>query len=123
MEVIKKQKIKLKTVFKRYLADTVTPVTMYLKLRDHFNSPVLLESNDFQSAESNFSYIGLDPISTIKVQNQKVTTTFPNGSQEILKLGNPLDLASIFKEYLSQFEVQETDFAGAVNGLFGHTSF
>ncbi|MCR9288088.1 MAG: anthranilate synthase component I family protein [Bacteroidetes bacterium] len=123
MEVLEHKKIRLKTVFKRYLADTVTPVTMYLKLRDHFNNPVLLESNDFQSAESNFSYIGLDPISTIKVQNQEVITTLPDGSEKKIMLKNPLDLAEVFKNFLRQFEVEENTFAGAVNGLFGHTSF
>ena len=40
-------KIHLKTLHKRYLADTATPVTMYLKVRDHYKNPVLLESNDF----------------------------------------------------------------------------
>ena len=63
-------KIHLKTIHKRYLADTATPVTMYLKVRDHYKNPVLLESNDFASAESSFSYIGLEPVARFMVQKQ-----------------------------------------------------
>ena len=39
----------IKTKVTHLLADTVTPVSIYLKVRDHFNNPVLLESNDFRS--------------------------------------------------------------------------
>ncbi len=117
------KKIKLKTLHKRYLADTMTPVTLYLKFRDHFNNPVLLESNDFQSAESNFSYIGLEPIASILVQNQEVSIALPDKTTQTQKLNNPLEVAAFFKAFLDSFEVEEKQFAGAVNGLFGHTTF
>jgi len=116
-------KIHLKTIHKRYLADTATPVSMYLKVRDHYKNPVLLESNDFASAESSFSYIGLEPVARFLVQNGVVKTTIPDGTTNSEKLTNPTDVPAIFQEFLGQFEVEEASFAGAVNGFFGHTCF
>jgi anthranilate synthase component 1 len=116
-------KIHLKTIHKRYLADTATPVTMYLKVRDHYKNPVLLESNDFASAESSFSYIGLEPVARFMVQNGVVETTIPDGTTNSKTLTNPTDVPVIFQAFLEQFEVEEASFAGAVNGFFGHTCF
>ena len=54
---------------KRLLADTVTPVSLYLKLRDHFAYPMLLESSDYHGNENPLSIIGLDPFAEFKIQN------------------------------------------------------
>ncbi|RMG76328.1 MAG: anthranilate synthase component I family protein [Bacteroidetes bacterium] len=123
MKTAVNQKFEIRTIFKRQLADTVTPVATYLKLRDHYPNAVLLESNDFQSAESTFSYIGLEPIAAFKVQNNRLTTRYPDGTENTENLLNPLEVPDRFKAFLDQFEVEETHFAGAVNGLFGHTAF
>ena len=72
MEITSKQKIKLNVAVRRYLADTVTPVTLYLKMRDQFTDPVLLESNDFGDVENCFSFIGLESIASIEVQNRTI---------------------------------------------------
>ena len=63
------QAIQLKTNVTKHLADILTPVSIYLKVRDHFTQAALLESNDFSSAEDCFSYIGLESIAEFKVQN------------------------------------------------------
>ena len=48
-------KISISVKTRRVLADTVTPVSLYLRLRDHFGGSVLLESSDFRSMENCFS--------------------------------------------------------------------
>lgn len=118
-----KASIKLKTIIKRSLADTMTAVTLYLKMRDHFNNPVLLESNDFKRAESNFSYIGLDAIAHFRVQNGVVYTQAPNEQQEETVLTKYTDVPKLFQEFVARFDVEETHVAGAVNGFLGHTNF
>lgn len=117
------KKIKLQTNTKRYLADTVTPVTLYLKVRDHFNHPVLLESNAFGREGSWFSYIGLEPIASFMVQNQIVKKTFPSGSVENITLDNPTEVPAIFDDFIKQFDAPTSEFEGAINGFFGHTCF
>ena len=116
-------KINIKTRIKRRLADTVTPVSLYLKIREHYSNSVLLESNDFRSAENSFSLIGIDPIATFKVQNGRLTQLLPNQPKVEFALPNYTDVPKMFQEYLQQFDVeQKTDYE-VINGFFGHTSF
>ena len=117
------KKIQLQTVVKKQLADTVTPITLYLKLRAHFDKPILLENNDFGQAESCFSYIGLEPIANFMVKNGVVTKTFPGGEKEEEPLLNYTDVPTIFQDFINQFEVEEIKAEGAINGFLGHTSF
>ncbi len=117
------KKIHLLTVVKKRLADTLTPVTLYLRLRDHFEQAVLLESNDFGSAESCFSYIALDPIATFRVQNGSVFKTYPDGEITEATLTNPTEVPTIFQAFMDQFEAGELKEAKVSNGFFGHTSF
>ncbi|MDH4057837.1 MAG: anthranilate synthase component I family protein, partial [Cyclobacteriaceae bacterium] len=48
---------KLKTYSKKLLADTLTPVNIYLKLRDVFAGSILLESSDYHGQENSLSMI------------------------------------------------------------------
>ena len=67
---------KLNTNFKQILADTMTPVSVYLKIRDKFPNSILLESSDYHGNENSFSYICFNPIASIKVENQKIVSYF-----------------------------------------------
>jgi anthranilate synthase component 1 len=51
------------------LADTLTPVNIYLKLRDVFAASILLESSDYHGNENSLSFICCDPMATFKVAN------------------------------------------------------
>ena len=53
-----------KTRHKKLLADTLTPVSIYLKLRDRFVNTLLLESSDYHGNEDSFSYICCDPVAS-----------------------------------------------------------
>lgn len=114
---------KLNTIVKRHLADTVTPVSMYLKIRDHYKNPVLLESNDFRSRENCFSILALDPLATFQVQNGVVTTTQPNGTTDTEQLYNYQKVPTLFNDFIQSFEVEENNEFPTVNGFIGHTAF
>ena len=47
-------KFALKTEYKKILADTLTPVSAYLKLRDVFPHSLLLESSDYHANNNDF---------------------------------------------------------------------
>ena len=66
-------KYKLHTKYKKLLADTFTPVSIYLKLRDKFPNSILLESSDYHGNENSFSFICSKPIATIKLENANGT--------------------------------------------------
>ena len=77
------KKVKLSVHTKKLLADTYTPVSIYLKLRDHFGGSVLLESTDFRSMENCFSFIAVEPIATFKVQNGLTESVIAPGDVQI----------------------------------------
>lgn len=116
-------KNKIQTKVTHLLADTVTPVSIYLKVRDHFNNPVLLESNDFRSRENCFSIIGLEPIAGFKVQEGTITRTFTNGVIETETILNPKSVVGELDTFIKSFEIENSDETPIVNGFLGHTSF
>ena len=50
------KKFSLYTYHKKILADTITPVSIYLKIRDKFPNSILLESSDYHANDNSFSY-------------------------------------------------------------------
>ena len=59
--------MKLYTHTTQLLADTKTPVALYLALRDLYQSPLLLESSDYNSKDGHYSYICLNPLATVSL--------------------------------------------------------
>ena len=64
------KKYLLKTYSKKFLADTLTPVSVYLRIRDKFHNSLLLESSDYSSNNKNFSYICCNPIASIELKDK-----------------------------------------------------
>lgn len=123
MEITSQQAFKLKVKVHRQLADTLTPVSLYLKVRDHYTAPILLESNDFSIAEDCFSYIGLEEIGSFIVQNGWISQTFPAQDTDQIKVQDVTTVPNAFKEYLGAFEIEYDQPYTGYNGLFGHAAF
>ena len=48
---------KLNSVKKNIIVDTITPVSIYLKLRDNYSNTILLESSDYSAKDNSYAYI------------------------------------------------------------------
>ena len=70
----------LTTYYKRILADTITPVSVYLKVRDRFPNSILLESSDYRANDNTFSYVCCNPIASIKIQNETIIQEYPDNT-------------------------------------------
>jgi anthranilate synthase component 1 len=116
-------KIKLKTQVKKYLADTLTPVSLYLRVRDHFTDPVLLESNDFRSKEDCMSFMGLESIADFQVQNGTITECLPDGERRQTRVRDVTTVPTLLYDFLQQFEPDYDNPYHGFNGLFGHVGF
>lgn len=114
---------KLNTTYRKILADTITPVSVYLKIRDKYPNSILLESSDYHANDNSFSYICCNPIASVKVENEKLITSFPNGTQNELQLTNHIDVTQKLDEFAKSFEVEDLDFKFATNGLFGYLAY
>jgi len=111
----------LYTHYKKILADTITPVSIYLKIRDQFPNSILLESSDYHANDNSFSYICFNPIGSITVNNNKIIQKFPDGSRTTKKAELVVEAIDQFK---NRFKVKsEKKFKFINNGLFGYTSY
>lgn len=116
-------KIKLRTLVKKQLADTLTPVSLFLRVRDHFTDPVLLESNDFRSKEDCMSFMGLDSIADFRVQNGAITEVLPNGKRHTIPVRDVLTVPAMLYEFVQLFDVDYNSPYTGFNGVFGHVGF
>ena len=116
-------KFKLYTAHKRMLADTTTPVSIYLRLRDVFSNSILLESSDYHSRENSMSYICFDPIAGISLDDNTLKTYFPDGKTYEKDIEG-LDLKQEVSNFRNSFEsAVPNDFKFISNGLFGYFSY
>jgi anthranilate synthase component 1 len=116
-------KYQLKTYSKKILADTITPVSVYLKIRDRFPNSILLESSDYHANDNSFSYICCNPIASIKVMGDVITKAFPDGKSESIEISEQVDLVSALNSFSNQFSVEDQDFKFITNGLFGFMAY
>ncbi|RLJ67150.1 anthranilate synthase component 1 [Lacinutrix venerupis] len=111
----------LYTNYKKILADTITPVSIYLKIRDKFPNSILLESSDYHANDNSFSYICFNPIASIKVSGDTIEQKFPDGS--ILR-NRTKDVPKMIHKFTKRFKVNsDHDFKFINNGIFGYTAY
>ncbi|MBU2899420.1 anthranilate synthase component I family protein [Maribacter dokdonensis] len=112
-----------KTYHKKILADTVTPVSVYLKIRDRFPNSILLESSDYHANNNSFSYICCNPIASIKVENEIITKQFPDGVVEEIQITPEIDVVESIDSFSKAFKADSNDYKFINNGLFGYMSY
>src|SRR5688572_17130262 len=111
---------KLGITSKKLLADTLTPVNIYLKLRDVFACSLLLESSDYHGHENSLSFICCDPIASFEVDGQEIAMQYPDGKTErhtIKKKGEAVEYLDRFR---ASFKVSDPHAKYINCGLFGY---
>ena len=120
------QKIKITTSVTKMLADTFTPVGIYLRLRDRFRDTILLESTDSHAAENSYSFIGVNAIGGIEISSfNEIEYKYPNQEPEKEIIQEVHSAPDRIWSYMQQYEmngggVKEAAFA---QGLYGYTSY
>ena len=113
----------LTTYSKRLLADTLTPVSVYLRLRDRFPNSLLLESSDYHANDNSFSYICCNPIASIAVGKGKITQLFPDGSSKVNTITSETNVLQTLDAFAKAFKAPKTDHKFINNGLFGYLAY
>ncbi|CAN5193748.1 anthranilate synthase component I family protein [soil metagenome] len=114
---------KLITSYKKLLADTITPVSVYLKIRDKYPNSLLLESSDYHASDNSFSYICCNPIAFIKIDNDILTEGFPDGKSTTHQLTAESHVPSLLQNFSGKFNVSNSQFKFINNGLFGYIAY
>ncbi len=114
--------VPLDTRFRILPADTVTPVSLYLQLRDRFPGAVLLECTDFHARDNSFSFLALDPIASFKVEQGLLHVRTPfDECVEVAGMTRPL--VEQLSDFSRAFTVEAPEAIRRFSGFFGHTSF
>lgn len=113
------KKYKITTIHKKLLADTTTPVSIYLRLRDVFPNSLLLESSDYHSRENSLSFVCCAPFSGLILDNKTLKKKFPDGTEEISAPGE-FDITDEINNFTARFEVEANTSKILSNGLFGY---
>lgn len=115
--------IRFKTNHKKILADTTTPVSIYLRLRDVFPNSLLLESSEYHRRDNNISYICCQPIAGVTLNGNILTVAYPG--QEVLEKGpGEYHLKDEVAAFRKAFEADKNHGQSVIsNGLFGYFTF
>lgn len=118
-----KKKYRLRTRVHRRLADTHTPVNLYMKLCDKFVNTLLLESSDYHGGENSYSYICVAPIARFAVHNYEIQTTYPDGSTHQQPVEQREQVLQSLLDFLNSFEVESQNLPFVTDGLFGYMAY
>jgi anthranilate synthase component 1 len=113
------KKYKIITTHKKLLADTTTPVSIYLRLRDVFPNSLLLESSDYHSRENSMSYVCCEPISGLVLNQGELAIEYPDGEKQV-SAKDSFDLIDQINNYLLAFENEGALPKIISGGLFGY---
>ena len=108
---------------RKLLADTITPVSIYLKLRDRYQNPILLESSDYHSSNNTFSYICCEPLATFSVKADQITWRFPDGETDTIRVAQKAEVVEQLGAFVASFRTEASDYKFVTNGLFGYMSY
>lgn len=114
---------KLKTTSRKLLADTLTPVNIYLKLRDVFAGSLLLESSDYHGHENSLSFICCDPIASFEVSGPTVTLQYPDGKTQKESLAKKGEAIEYLDRFRQAFQMPDPDPKYINSGLFGYIGY
>lgn len=117
------ESINVKVSVKKILADTLTPVSVYLKFRNLFKNSILLESSDYHGNENAYSFICIKPMANFVVNGSELSIEY-NGRKNITKtICNEIrvdkELDKFFKSFILTGETENLP----ANGLFGYISY
>ena len=117
------KKYKINTRYRKILADTLTPVSIYLRLRDQFANTILLESSDYHGNDNSYSFICFDPISSFSVSLNKIECRFPDQTTSVIEINERGEVLRSFNDFIKSFQYSNLDLKINPIGLFGYTSF
>ena len=120
---ITKKLYKIITSEKKLLADTLTPVSIYLKIRDNFSNSILLESSDYGANDNSYAYVCFNPIAHISVDGNFISKSFPNGKKESIEINKNTDIVQQVDDFCKLFNCRKNENKFINNGIFGYMNY
>jgi anthranilate synthase component 1 len=116
-------KVPVRIEQRKILADMITPVSIYLKIRDIFPNALLLESSDYHSKENSYSFICMNPVAEFKVNLGKVTIDLPGQDLFQADVSEKNTVVNYLNSFIASFDIQTGDDDLMVDGVFGYSTY
>lgn len=120
------QEYRIRTKHERILADTTTPVAIYLRIRDIFPNSLLLESSEYHSRDNSVSYICCEPVAGIRLDQEQLSIHYPGSTQKHTKPADAINLrqeVATFRQAFKEDASLDKKLRVRPNGLFGYFTF
>lgn len=85
-----------------FKADLFTPIGIYLRVRNRFRKPMLLEGNDYHSRSESSSIIGFDPLVEIVVHQTQIAIHF-EGKVELTSFDENQSIDELLATHIQRF--------------------
>ncbi len=108
---------------RQLLADTLTPVNIYLKVRDVFAASILLESSDYHGHENSLSFICCDPMASFRVEGSHMFIRHPGQKEESVTIQQRTEVLTKLDEFRRSFSVVNPHPRYSTSGLFGYMCY
>lgn len=115
------RKIKFITTSSTRISDTVTPVGLYLRFRDRYANTLLLESSDYHSKEESYSFICIEPVVTMKADQDDFSVDYKGKVVENKKIDK--NFYELFSEFSQSIDLDCDAKLKSFNGLYGYTTY
>ena len=115
--------LNIKTNYITKLADTTTPVSLYLKLRDIYPKSLLLESSDYNSKENSYSFICLNPLVTLKIDDGKANVSYSTNNIPDEEISVNQNFTEILENISDSLKVESDDKTKGFNGFYGYVAY
>lgn len=114
---------KPETSHQMILADTMTPVGIYMRLRDKYPGSILLESNEYGQRSNSYSFICCNPVATFEIDYHKISSITPDNKVEDQTFSRSYNLVKGLERFKNLFDPGKADFPFPTNGLFGYINY
>ncbi len=105
------------------IADIITPVSLYLKIRDLYPNTILLESSDYHGNNNSQSFICFQSLAEFRVTQGCVEISYPDGTIRKGESPDNINVPSQLDAFIKSFSAEEQDELVHFNGLYGYSSY
>ena len=120
----------IKNYYIQTIGDMASSVAIYQRLRDEYPGSFLLESSDYRGVENSCSFVCLEPLAEILIQDNIVQTKF-NGEVTLnQELESRDDFVSQLEDFYSKIKVETKCLVSLpnrlekpLNGIFGYLTY
>ncbi|WP_185877543.1 anthranilate synthase component I family protein [Blattabacterium cuenoti] len=119
-------KFNFKTIQKKILNDSITPVELYLILRDIFPNILILElpnhNHNLNNNKSNLSILCINPVSELILEKDILKISYPNNIHKHIFIDNKFSISKLIEDFFKKF-IQNNSINFKYTGLYGYISY